>query len=122
MEVFLRYVLPRPGSDNDDCSDKVRLRRFHETSAATYLSCSSLRLCTLQALSNFAGVYRDVAVLGTLAVLAARLLKVDAWGGWHWDCGDVSHGVTSIAPLCFVCERHSQANFLQPVPSGLSCL
>lgn len=47
---------------------------------------------------------RDVAFPGTLAVLAAWWLGLDAFGGFHWDYRDVSQGIIAVAPLCFLCE------------------
>lgn len=41
-------------------------------------------------------------------MLAGLVLGVNAWGGFHWDYGDVSRGIIAAAPLCFVCEHVAQ--------------
>lgn len=47
---------------------------------------------------------RDVALPGTLAVLAARWLGLDVFGGFRWDHQDILQGVVAIAPLCLLSE------------------
>jgi hypothetical protein len=65
-------------------------------------------------------VCRDAALPGTLAVLAGLFLGVNAWGGFHWDYGDVSRGIIAAAPLCFVCELNSKRCCASDRPNGLA--
>ena len=45
---------------------------------------------------------RSPGVTGTLAVVFGYLLKLDPFGGLHWDPGHVAVGVACAAPLVFL--------------------
>lgn len=49
-----------------------------------------------------ANLVRNVAFPGTVAVTAAWFLKLDAFGNFHWDYGDVAHALLTISPFCFL--------------------
>lgn len=41
-------------------------------------------------------------------MLGAWFLGLDSFGGFHWEYRDVSQGIISVSPLCFLCEWQRQ--------------